>query len=150
MRALRRSSGARRAVLLGLLLLIVLWLPGTLASDIRGLRSALRLSASARAEATGPGARAGSDLALLRLARTTIPAGAPYAVLTTRQWREQRSATARESGASWTQFALAPRVQVPRAAARWVLVLGSGPRAAGIPSPVHTWRLGGDWLVQTR
>src|ERR1700712_1659909 len=75
MRAWRRSSGAQRAAVLGLLLLIVLWLPGTLASDVRGLRSLLRLSSRARAETTGPGARAGSDLALLRLARATIPDG---------------------------------------------------------------------------
>ncbi|HEY3613831.1 MAG TPA: hypothetical protein VGK92_09005 [Gaiellales bacterium] len=150
MRVWRRSSGAQRAAFLGLLLLVVLWLPGTLASDIRGLRSSLRQSSRARAEATGPGARAGSDLALLRLARATIPAGAPYAVLTTSAWRRQRSATARESGASWTQFALAPRVQVARRAARWVLVLGASPRAAGVAGRVHAWRSGGDWLVQTR
>jgi hypothetical protein len=150
MRAWRRSSGARRAAFLGLVLLVAAWLPGTLASDLRGLRSSLRLSSATRAEATGPGARAGSDLALLRLARTTIPAGAAYAVLTTRAWREQRSGVARESGASWTQFALAPRVQVVRREAHWVLVLGASPRAAGIVNPVRAWRTGGDWLVQTR
>ncbi len=150
MRAWRRSSGAQRTALLGLLLLVVLWLPGTLAGDIRGLRSALRHSARTRAETTGPGARAGADLALLRLARATIPARAPYAVLTTRSWRRRRSATARESGGSWTQFALAPRVQVARGAARWLLVIGSTPQAAGIPRPAHAWRTGSDWLVQTR
>jgi hypothetical protein len=150
MRAWRRSSGAQRAALLGLLLLIVLWLPGTLASDIRGLRSALRLSARARAEATGPGARAGADLALLRVARATIPAGAPYAMVTTRHWRERHSATARESGGSWTQFALAPRVQVSRRSARWLLVMDSSPSAAGISRPLHAWRTGRDWLVHTR
>jgi hypothetical protein len=150
MRAWRRSSGARRAAVLGLLLLVVLWLPGTLASDIRGLRSALRQSARTRAETTGPGARAGSDVALLRLARATIPAGAPYAVLTTRRWRERRSATARESGGSWTQFALAPRIQVARREARWLLVIGSSPQAAGISGAAHAWRTGSDWLVQTR
>jgi hypothetical protein len=150
MRAWRRSSGARRAAVLGLLLLVVLWLPGTLASDVRGLRSALRHSARTRAETTGPGARAGADLALLRLARATIPAGAPYAVLTTRRWRERHSATAREAGTSWTQFALAPRVQVARREARWLLVIDSSPQAAGISLQVHAWRTGGDWLVQTR
>jgi len=31
--------------------LVAIWLPGTIASDIRGLRSALRLSARARADA---------------------------------------------------------------------------------------------------
>ena len=150
MRAWRRSSGAQRAAVLALLLLVVLWLPGTIASDVRGLRSALRLSARARAEATGPGPRAGADLALLRVARAVIPAGAPYAVLTTRRWRERHSATARESGASWTQFSLAPRVQVPRRAARWLLLLDASPRAAGIPRPLHAWRSGRDWLVETR
>jgi hypothetical protein len=148
MPAWRRSSGARRGAALGLLLLVVAWLPGTLASDVRGLRSALRLSARSRAEATGPGARAGADLALLRLARATIPGRAPYAVLTSSRWRERRSAAAREAGTSWTQFALAPRVQVGRGAARWLLVLGSTPRAAGIARPLRAWRAGGDWLVE--
>src|SRR4051812_17774736 len=132
MGAWRRSSGAQRAAVVGLFLLVVLWLPGTLASDVRGLRSALRHSARTRAETTGPGARAGADLALLRLARATIPAGAPYAVVTTRRWRERHSATARESGGSWTQFALAPRVQVAPTAAHWLLVMGASPRAARI------------------
>jgi hypothetical protein len=150
MRAWRRSSGAQRIAVLVLLLLVVLWLPGTLASDVRGLRSALGHSARTRAETTGPGARAGADLALLRLARATIPAGAPYAVLTTRRWREQHSATAREGGGSWTQFALAPRVQVTRRAARWLLVMDSSPQAAGVARPAHAWRTGRDWLVQTR
>ena len=149
MRAWRRSSGAQRAASLALLLLVVLWLPGTIASDIRGLRSSLRLSARARAEATGPGARAGSDLALLRLARTTIPRGAPYAVVTSRRWRERHSATAREAGSSWTQFALAPRIQVSLQAARWVLVIDASPLAAGIPRQLRAWRSGRDWLVHT-
>jgi hypothetical protein len=150
MRAWRRSSGAQRAAVLGLLLLVVAWLPGTIRADVRGLRSSLELSARGRAEATGPGARAGSDRALLRLARATIPPGAPYAVVTTRAWRERRSGTAREAGAAWTRFTLAPRVQVARRAAHWVLVLGASPRAAGIGDRVRAWRTGGDWLVQTR
>jgi hypothetical protein len=150
MESWRHSSGARRAVLLGLLALIVIWLPGTLASDIRGLRSALRLSARARAEARGPGAQAGSDLALVRLAQAEIPPGEAYAVLTTARWRARHTAAARQAGGSWTQFALAPRVQVGRSSAGWLLILGSSPRGAGVARPLHAWRAGRDWLVELR
>jgi len=150
MESWRHSSGARRAVLLGLLALIVIWLPGTLASDIRGLRSALRLSARARAEARGPGAADGSDLALVRLAQSRIPSGAAYAVWTTARWRARHSATARQAGGAWTQFVLAPRVQVGRRAAGWILILGASPRGAGVVRPLHEWRSGGDWLVELR
>jgi hypothetical protein len=146
----RGASGARRAVLVGLFALVVIWLPGTLASDIRGLRSALRLSAQERAEARGPGAQAATDLALVRLAQTEIPPGGAYAVLTTARWRARHTATAREAGGSWTQFALAPRVQVARKAAGWMLILDSSPRGAGIARPLHAWRSGSDWLVEVR
>jgi hypothetical protein len=150
MRAWRRSSGAQRAAALGLLVLVVLWLPGTIAADVRGLRSSLELSARGRAETAGPGARAGSDSALLRLAGAKIPSGAAFAVVTTRAWRERRSGAVREAGAAWTRFVLAPRAQVAPRAAHWVLVLGASPRAAGVGDGVRTWRTGGDWLVQTR
>ena len=136
--------------MLGLFALVAIWLPGTIASDIRGLRSALRLSARARADARGPGAQAATDLALVRLARAEIPPGGAYAVLTTARWRAGHTATAREAGGSWTQFALAPRVQVARKAAGWMLILDSSPRAAGIARPLHAWRSGHDWLVQVR
>ena len=136
--------------MLGLFALVAIWLPGTFASDIRGLRSALRLSAQARADARGPGAQAATDLALVRLAKAEIPSGGAYAVLTTARWRAGHTASAREAGGSWTQFALAPRVQVARKAAGWMLILGSSPRAAGIARPLHAWRSGHDWLVQVR
>jgi hypothetical protein len=150
MESWRGSSGARRAVLLGLVALIVIWLPGTLASDVRGLRSSLRLSARERAEARGPGAQAATDLALVRLAQAEIPPGQAYAVLTTARWRARHTATAREAGGSWTQFALAPRVQVARRAADWMLILDSTPHGAGVERPRHAWRSGRDWLVELR
>ena len=88
MRAWRRSSGAQRAACSGCCCSSRCGCPGTIASDIRGLRSSLRLSARARAEATGPGARAGSDLALLRLARAIHPARGAVRGGDARRWRE--------------------------------------------------------------
>jgi hypothetical protein len=139
---------AERAVLVALVLLVLAWLPGTLAGDLRGLRSNLRLSHAGRTDARGPAARAGSDLELVRLAQARIPAGASYAVVLGGRWRGPQLAAAREAGQSWTQFALAPRAQVARTRASWLLVLGSRPANAGILRARHMWRVGEDWLVE--
>jgi hypothetical protein len=143
-------SRAERGVLAGVSLLVLIWLPGTLASDVRGLRSDLRLSPAGRADARGPSAAAGTDLPLVRFAQSTIPSGAPYAVVRAGRWRERRLAAAREAGQAWTQFALAPRVQVGGRDAAWLLLFDSSPRAAGVSRPLRTWRFGQDWLVHRR
>jgi hypothetical protein len=137
-------------VLAGLSILVLIWLPGTLASDLRGLRSNLRLSASERSDARGPNAKAGTNLALLHFAQGEIPAGAAYAVVLGDRWRARRLAAAREAGRSWSQFALAPRTEVGRAAADWLLLLDSSPVRAGVAGARHEWRFGRDWLVQMR
>ena len=154
MRGWRHAGDRRGAVLIVLLLLGAAWLPGVLANDLRGLRSALRLSARERADYRGPAARDGTDLALLRVARVRIPAGAPYALVMAGRWKARHlaaaAAQAREAGTSWTQFALAPRVQVPRSRAAWVLIMDSTPQGAGFSRPLHAWRFGRDWLVDVR
>jgi hypothetical protein len=144
-----RPTMHRRA-LVALSLLAAIWLPGVVASDIRGLRANLRLSAGERADVRGPGATAGSNLALVHLAEARMPARAPYAVVLGGRWRGRHLAAAREAGQSWTQFALAPRVEVGRRQAAWLLILDSNPVAAGISRPRHAWHLGHDWLVQLR
>ena len=133
MRAWRRSSGAQRAAVLGLLLLVVLWLPGTLAGDVRGLRSALA-ALGARARRGDRARRAGRQRPRAAAARARDdPGGRPVSPSDdAAPGASGARATAREPVRSWTQFALAPRAQVARRAARWVLVLGSTPRAAGI------------------
>lgn len=138
----------QRKLLAGLSILVLIWLPGTFASDLRGLRSNLRLSAAERADARGPNAKAGTNLALVHFAQTEIPAGAAYAVVLGDRWRVRHLAAAREAGQSWTQFALAPRTEVGRASARWLLLLDSNPAGAGIAGARHEWRFGRDWLVQ--
>jgi hypothetical protein len=154
MRAWRNADGRRRAVLIALVLLIAAWLPGVLASDLRGLRSALRLSARARADYRGPRAGEGTNLALVDVARARIPSGAGYAIVMAGRWQPRhlpaRLAQAREAGTSWTQFALAPRLEVARSRARWVLVMDATPKRAGIARPEHAWRFGRDWLVEVR
>jgi hypothetical protein len=154
MRAWRNAGSRRRAALVVLLALVAVWLPGVLASDVRGLRSALRLSARARADARGPAARAGTNLALLHVAGIRIPAGAGYAIVMGGRWKGRhlaaKLAVEREAGTAWTRFALAPRIEVARSRAAWVLVMDATPRGAGLARPLHSWRFGRDWLVEVR
>ncbi len=154
MRAWVNAVGPRGATLVVLLALIAAWLPGVLASDVRGLRSALRLSARERADFRGPDARDGTNLALLHVAGARIPAGAGYAIVMGGRWKGRHlaagAALAREAGTSWTQFSLAPRVEVTRSRAAWVLVMDSTPQSAGLARPLHAWRFGSDWLVEMR
>ena len=83
------------------------------------------------------------------------PGGAPFALVRAGRWgsasRPNRSlAFVWQAGQAWTQFVLAPRVQVARGDAVWLLVRGADPAGAGIRHPVHAWRFGPDWLVEVR
>jgi hypothetical protein len=94
-------------------------------------------------------------MALLRAARTHIPRGAPFALVRGGRWgtaaRPNRSqAFVWESGESWTQYYLAPRVEVAAIDARWLLIRDASPATVGVRSSRHTWRFGSDWLVELR
>jgi hypothetical protein len=156
---LRRRSlpGAtwQRALLVGVVLTALAWLPATLLSDIRGARANLRLSATAAADARGPSATKGTNLGLVHAAQRRIPRREPFAIVRAGRWGSASSPTRSlafvwQAGQSWTQFALAPRVQVAPRDAVWLLVRGSGPSAAGVRHVVHAWRFGADWLVEVR
>jgi hypothetical protein len=144
-----RRTLLRRPEVLVVAVLTAIWLPGTIASDLRGLRDDRRLQHPA--DARGPAAAAGTDLALIHAARARIPKADDFAIVAGGRWHGRRLAgglqLAREAGASWTQYALAPRFQVAPGRARWLLVLDTTPAAAGL-QPRKVWRFGSDWLVQ--
>jgi hypothetical protein len=143
------------ALLAAVLLLALAWMPAALLSDIRGARANMRLSAAAAADARGPGAAEGTNLGLVHAAVRRIPGGAPFAIVRAGRWGSASSpnralAFVWQAGQSWTQFVLAPRVQVAQGDAVWLLVRGAAPAGAGIRHPVHAWRFGSDWLVEVR
>jgi hypothetical protein len=144
-----RRAILRRPEVLVVVLLTAIWLPGAIASDIRGLRDDERLRHPA--DARGPAAAAGTNLALIHAAAARIPRSQDFAIVAGGRWRGRRLAGGRqlerEAGASWTQYALAPRFQVAPGRARWLLVLDSTPAAAGL-RPSQAWRFGSDWLVR--
>jgi hypothetical protein len=145
-----------QVVLVGAILLIaVTRLPLTLLSDVRGARDDARLTPTAAAEARGPAASRGTNIQLLRAARARIPSGASFAILRGGRWgtaaRPNRSqAFVWESGESWTQYYLAPRIEVAQAQASWLLIRDATPGSAGVRAPLHEWRFGTDWLVEVR
>ena len=111
--------------------------------------------AAAAADARGPGAAEGTNLGLVHAALRRIPGGAPFAIVRAGRWGSASSpnrslAFVWQAGQSWTQFVLAPRVQVAPGDAVWLLVRGADPAAAGIRHPLHAWRFGPDWLVEVR
>ena len=137
--------------MLVVLALTVAWLPQTLASDLRGLRHDLTLPNSA--DARGPAAAAGTDLDLIHAAQVHIPQGADFAIALGGRWAGRRLPDglqlARQAGTSWTQYSLAPRFQVDRANARWLLVLDATPASLGL-NPRWALRSGRNWLVRLR
>jgi hypothetical protein len=134
---------------------VLIRLPLTLASDMRGARQDRHMSARSAAEARGPAALAGTDIALIRAARRIVPRDAPFAVVRGGRWGSalrpnHALAFVWESGESWTQFDLAPRLEVAPGRATWLLVRDATPRAAGVLDVRRQWRFGSDWLVERR
>jgi len=150
-----RRNVAQMVVVGAILLIAVTRLPFTLLSDVRGARDDARLTATAAAEARGPAASRGTNIQLLRAARAQIPSGASFAILRGGRWGtaahpNRSQAFVWESGESWTQYYLAPRIEVARAAATWLLIRDAKPASLGVRSPLHAWRFGSDWLVEVR
>ena len=136
-------------------LLALAWLPSTLLSDVRGLRANLKLSSSQAADARGPAVTAGTNLALVHAAKSRIPELVPFAIVRAGRWGTDEKPNRKvafiwQSGQSWTQFALAPRIQVDPSEAAWILIRDASPAEAGFPHPARAWRFGRDWLVQAR
>ena len=136
-------------------LLALAWLPSTLLKDVRGLRANLKLSPSQAADVRGPAVTAGTNLALIHAARSRIPRLLPFAIVRAGRWgtdeRPNRSvAFIWQSGQSWTQFALAPRIQADPSEAAWILIRDASPAEVGFPHPARAWQFGRDWLVQAR
>ncbi len=130
-------------------------LPSTLRADIDGMRTDMRLSATAASEARGPAAAAGTDIALLRAARARMPRDASFALVRGGRFGSDAHpvhalAFVWEAGQSWTQFDLAPRLEVAPRRAAWLLIRDATPAAAGVRHPLHAWRFGHDWLVEQR
>jgi hypothetical protein len=156
--AVRRQIARNRtqATLVAVVLAIVLVrLPFSLASDLRGARADARLSAAAVAEARGPAALAGTNIGLLRAAQARIPRRASFAIVRAGSWGtdahpNRARAFVWEAGQSWTQYYLAPRVETSTGRARWLLLRDVTPGAAGVRRPLHAWRFGSDWLVEQR
>jgi hypothetical protein len=150
-----RDNRTRLILVAAMLAIGVAWLPVTLRSDIRGARSNLELSPAAAADARGPSAAAGTNIALVHAARERIPEGETYAIVRGGRWgstaRPTRSlAFVWQAGESWTQFSLAPRVEVDPAVADWILARDADPRDLGFAHPAATWSFGPDSLVKTR
>lgn len=138
-----------------MLLIVAVQLPSTLRSDVRGVQVDARFTPIAVAEARGPAAAAGTNMRLLRAAKTLIPRDATYAVVRGGRWgtaeRPDRAhAFVWESGESWTQWDLAPRVEVLQSQASWLLIRDARPESVGVPAPLRSWRFGADWLVEVR
>lgn len=130
-------------------------LPYTLVSDVRGARGDSRMSARQAGEARGPAALAGTDIDLIRAARRLMPRNAAFAIERGGRWGRgphplHALAFVWESGESWTQFDLAPRLEVEPARASWLLLRDETPGAAGVRHVRHRWRFGQDWLVELR
>jgi hypothetical protein len=150
-----RDNRIRFTLVVAISAIGIAWLPVTLLSDIRGARSNLELSSSEASDARGPSATAGTNIALVHAAQARIREGETYAIVRGGRW----GSTARpnpslafvwQAGEAWTQFSLAPRVEVAPSVADWILVRGADPRAVGFPHPAATWPFGPDSLVQTR
>ncbi len=141
----------RRPDALVVLALVVAWLPQSVASDLRGLRRDLALPNPA--DARGPAAAAGTDLDLIHAAQARIPRDADFAIALGGRWAGRRLPgglqLARQAGASWTQYSLAPRFQVEPEDARWLLVLDATPASLGL-EPAWALRSGRNWLVRQR
>ncbi|MDX6629148.1 MAG: hypothetical protein QOH00_1394 [Gaiellales bacterium] len=149
------QGGAPRALVLAMLLIALAQAPATLLADVRGARSNLRLSPAAAADARGPSASAGTNLGLVHAAQRRIPGHEPFAIVRAGRWGSAASpnrsvAFVWQAGQSWTQFALAPHLQVAPRDAAWLLIRDESPAAAGVRDPVGAWRFGADWLVEVR
>ena len=137
------------------LLIVAIRLPFTLRSDVRGVQADEKLTPTAVAEARGPAAAAGTNIGLLRAAQARIPRAASYAVVRGGMWGtaehpNRAEAFVWESGESWTQYDLAPRVEVAQSKASWLLIRDARPEAVGVHAPARSWRFGTDWLVEVR
>ena len=143
------------ATVVAVSLLALAWLPSTLLSDVRGLRANLKLSSSQATDARGPTVTAGTNLALIHAAKSRIPGLVPFAIVRAGRWGTDEKPNRKvafiwQSGQSWTQFALAPRIQADPTQAAWILIRDASPTGAGFPHPARAWRFGRDWLVQAR
>jgi hypothetical protein len=136
-------------------LLAVVWLPIALESDLDGITSNRHLSTDQAAYARGPSAQAGTNLALVHAALTRIPAGASFSIVRGGRWGTASHPNPKnrfvwEAGESWTQYVLAPRLEVAPQQASWLLVRGGSPTTLGIANARQSWRFGEDWLVRLR
>jgi hypothetical protein len=135
--------------------LALAWLPIALHDDVAGAATNGRLSGDRASFARGPGALAGTDLPLVLAALARMPRDASFSIVRGGRWGSARHPNRRtlfvwEAGQSWTQYVLAPRVEVAPAAASWLLIRDTTPRAAGVGHPQAIWRFGPDWLVRLR
>jgi hypothetical protein len=148
-------SRTQAVVLLLVLVTALVTLPSTLRSDVNGMRADARLSATAASEARGPAASEGTNIALIRAARARMPRGASFALVRGGRFGSDAHpvhalAFVWEAGQSWTQFDLAPRLEVAPRQAGWLLIRDATPAAEGVRNPLHAWRFGHDWLVEQR
>jgi hypothetical protein len=131
--------------------LTVAWLPGTLRTDLRSLGDVDWVPHPPTV--LGPAARKGTNLALVEAAALRIPHKGDYAIVFGGRWKPRYLPggyqLAREAGASWTQYALAPRFDVDQRTAPWLLLRDVSPAALGLHAAA-AWRFGQDWLVQLR
>jgi hypothetical protein len=150
-----RDTRMRSGLLVAMVVIGVVWLPVTLHSDIQGARANFELSPREASDARGPSATAGANAALVHAAQSRIPEGETYAIVRGGKWgsstRPNRSfAFVWQAGEAWTQFSLAPRIEVAPAVADWILVRDAAPGDLGFSHPVATWSIGPDWLVKNR
>lgn len=105
-------------------------------NDVAGAAANGRLTANEASFARGPDATAGTNLALIRAALARIPRSAPFSIVRGGRWGSAKHPNRRtlfvwEAGESWTQYVLAPRIEVPRPPPRGCSSATPRPRRSG-------------------
>jgi hypothetical protein len=139
----------RRLEILVVAAIAAIWLPGTLLTDIRNVGDVDLVPHPPTV--LGSAARVGTNMRLVEGAAIRIPRQEDFAIVFAGRWKPRHLQgglqLAREAGASWTQYALAPRFAVEPGTARWLLLRDASPGAIGLHA-AQSWRFGPDWLVR--
>lgn len=150
----RRRHRAEAATILVVALPIVLSVSANAPHWYESLRTNYQLSQSTALAIAPPVIATTRNLPLAERALSAISPDETYAVVPHYQSPPRTAAARRERArmtylASWLQYWLAPRLQVDREEAHWLLLLDA---AGGAPPPnaLEVYEAGGDLLVRRR
>jgi hypothetical protein len=141
----------RRPELLVVAAIAAVWLPGTLSTDLRNIRGVGLPPHPPKV--VGAAVKKGTNLQLVQAAAVRIPSHDDFGIVFGGRWQPHVLGggyqLAREAGASWTQYTLAPRFAVVPGSAQWLILRDVSPQALGL-HPTEAVRFGQDWLVRLR